>query len=243
MTSFALHPALRDRVTAIDVVTSRGALEVLPSTSAVLGFQLQGRIRAGAELLATAGVTGLQEAARCYEYVGDTASILVRFTAQGATSLGVPASELSRRSVDLGALLPPALVRQAHEQLHDGASVAAQVATVQALLLRLPYAEDRLVARALRQLEASAPEASSVAAIARALEMSERQLERRFLARVGVTPKAWATLRRFERAVALAATAPSLTSVALDAGYYDQSHFIRDFRRRAGRPPGALLRR
>jgi AraC-like DNA-binding protein len=75
--------------------------------------------------------------------------------------------------------------------------------------------------------------------------MSERQLERRFLARVGVTPRSWATLRRFERAVALAAATPDapLTNVALDAGYYDQSHFIRDVRRRAGQRPTTLFRR
>jgi methylphosphotriester-DNA--protein-cysteine methyltransferase len=60
---------------------------------------------------------------------------------------------------------------------------------------------------------------------------------------VGVTPKRYASLARFERALQLARGAASLTHAALDAGYYDQSHFIRDFTRFAGGPPGQFLRR
>lgn len=247
MTAFAPHPALTGRVAGIDVVTSRGEQLVLPSTSVVLGVQLRGRVRAGDALLSTAGVTGIQDSARQYGYVGATASILVRFTAQGATSLGVPVSELTQRSVALDELLPPALVRRAHDALHGLNDVAAQVAVVQSLLLQLPFAEDRLLTRALDALDGRAfgSADAGVAAVARALGLGERQLERRFLARVGVTPKAWATLRRFERAVALARATPGtrLTNVALDAGYYNQSHFIRDVRRRAGQPPSALFRR
>jgi len=49
-------------------------------------------------------------------------------------------------------------------------------------------------------------------------------------------------LVRFERAVALVKREPLLTSVALGAGYYDQSHFIREFHRVTGTSPGAFFR-
>jgi methylphosphotriester-DNA--protein-cysteine methyltransferase len=104
------------------------------------------------------------------------------------------------------------------------------------LLAALPYEDDPLVTRAATLL-AGAHDEASVSSVAGVLGVSERQLERRFLARIGVTPKRFATLRRFERAVARATIAPSLTAAALDAGYYDQSHFIRDFRRFAGSSP------
>ncbi len=74
---------------------------------------------------------------------------------------------------------------------------------------------------------ARADEDASIARIARSLSMSERQLERRFLDRLGVTPKRYASLRRFERAAALVGSGAPLGRVALEAGYYDQSHFIR----------------
>jgi methylphosphotriester-DNA--protein-cysteine methyltransferase len=237
MPSLRPHPALQRQVVSIDVVeTDGGESVVLPSTSVVLGFQFRGRVRAGDDALALAGVTGIQATAKTYSYEAKTASLLVRFTPEGAACLGVPASELTGRSLALDALLPRARVVEAHERLSGAGDAAARVAVVERLLTELPYAGDPLVTRAITLLTDAHDEAS-VSAIARALGLSERQLERRFLARVGVTPKRFATLHRFERAVARATTAPSLTAAALDAGYYDQSHFIRDFRRFAGSSP------
>lgn len=243
MQRFRPHPSLASRVHSIEIVEAGDRdVTVLPSASAVLGVQLRGRVRAGPHLLTTAGVTGIQQSARTYTYLGDTTSILVRFTPQGATCLGVPAAELSDRSVALDDLLPARRVRELGERLAAVASPADGVRLVEALLLELPAARDTLVARALDLLDPPAGAGASVAAVARALGVSERQLERRFLARVGVTPKGFATLRRFERAVEAARSSPSLAAAALQAGYYDQSHFIRDFRRFAGATPGEFLR-
>ena len=241
MRSFSPHRLLRSRVVAIDVVENDGGdALVLPSTSAVLGFQFRGRVRAGETTLARAGVTGLQGSARTYSYAGKTGSLLVRFTPQGAACLGVPAAALASRSVPLADLLPPARIAEACERLQEAPDDASRVAVIERFLMELPFARDPLVTRALEQLDGAHHEAA-VAAVARALGTSERQLERRFLARIGVTPKRFALLRRFERAVAGAATAPSLAAAALDAGYYDQSHFIRDCRRFTGGAPGDLL--
>ena len=68
------------------------------------------------------------------------------------------------------------------------------------------------------------------------LTISERQLERRFTVAVGVPPKRFAAIVRFRAAVA-AAGARSLADVAQIAGYYDQSHFSREFRTLTGHPP------
>jgi AraC-like DNA-binding protein len=224
-------------VASIDVVEADGGASlVLPSTGAVLGFQFRGRVRAGHDYLALAGVTGVQAAAKTYTYEPQTGSLLVRFTPQGACCLGIPAAELADRSVALDAILPRARLAQAHEQLREATHTAARIAVVEQWLAELPYEDDPLVTCATRLLE-DTHEPARVAALARRLGLSERQLERRFLARIGVTPKRFASLRRFERAVERAATAPSLTVAALEAGYYDQSHFIRDFRRFAGASP------
>ena len=183
-----------------------------------------------------AGVTGIQSTAKRYSYDAKTGSLLVRFTPQGAACLGVPVAELSGRSIALDTILPRARVAEVLEQLGEASCAVTRIAVVERWLAELPYEDDPLVTRAVTLLS-EAHEEASVSAIAAALGVSERQFERRFLARVGVTPKRFATLRRFERALAQATTAPSLTAAALDAGYYDQSHFIRDFRRFAGSSP------
>lgn len=237
MRSPRLHPALQSRVARIDVVEADGGESfVLPSTSIVLGFQFRGRVRAGEEYLSLAGVTGIQVTAKTYSYAAKTGSILVRFTPEGAACLGVPASELTGQSVALDAILSRARIAEVRERLDEASDAAARIAIVERWLVELPYEIDPLVTRATGLLSKAQDEAG-VAAVATAVGLSERQLERRFVARVGVTPKRFATLRRFERAVALAQTAPSLTAAGVDAGYYDQSHFIRDFRRFVGSSP------
>jgi len=189
-----------------------------------------------------AGVTGIQTAAKTYSYDAQTGSLLVRFTPEGAACLGIPVAELTGRSVALEAILPRARIAQVHEELGEAGDDAARVAVVERWLAELPFESDSLVTRATRLLSDFHDE-PSVSAVAAVLGLSERQFERRFLARVGITPKRFATLRRFERAVARASRAPSLTAAALDAGYYDQSHFIRDFRRFVGSSPRAHFAR
>src|SRR5690606_41200774 len=121
-----------------------------------------------------------------------------------------------------------ARARETRERFLDARSDAARIAVIEDMLRALPFTRDPLVERAIALLS-DAGHHASVAAVARALSVSERQLERRFLRRVGIGPKRFAQLRRFERATALMGTQPSLTRAALAAGYYDQAHFIREF--------------
>jgi len=69
-----------------------------------------------------------------------------------------------------------------------------------------------------------------------------RQLERRFLDEVGVTPKRLARISRFQRVFqAMEQSSVGWTQVAMDCGYYDSSHLVRDFHEFAGGPPSRAL--
>jgi AraC-like DNA-binding protein len=70
---------------------------------------------------------------------------------------------------------------------------------------------------------------------------SRRHLTERFRCQLGVTPKAYARLLRFQHAGALLMEQRgrrTLADVAMEAGYYDQSHLTRDFTALAGMTPG-----
>ncbi|MBL8953079.1 MAG: helix-turn-helix transcriptional regulator [Myxococcaceae bacterium] len=73
---------------------------------------------------------------------------------------------------------------------------------------------------------------------------SERGLQRLFHRHVGVSPKA--VIRRFRLVEAADALdrkkVKSLTELAHQLGYYDQAHFVRDFKATVGRVPSALRR-
>jgi len=81
--------------------------------------------------------------------------------------------------------------------------------------------------------------------LARVTGIGSRQLERRFLAAVGISPKTACRVLRFQVALTHLHTVPgvSLGRVALLAGYHDQAHLTRDFGAFAGEPPGAYRRR
>jgi AraC-like DNA-binding protein len=72
--------------------------------------------------------------------------------------------------------------------------------------------------------------------------VTARQLERLFQDRVGLSPKTFLRITRFQevlRAVRDGSTASSWASIAADCGFYDQSHFIRDFKAFVGISPGS----
>lgn len=160
--------------------------------------------------------------------------------------LGVPASALAGRVVALDELWGRAEARQLLEQL------AVARTTIEAGRIVESAIADRLaggarsasgtrvdLARRATELLAHA----NVSAVADELGMSERHLRRVFRDAVGVSPKAFARLARFHRALRRASENrhASWASIAAAAGYYDQAHLIDEFRAIAGVTPRALI--
>ena len=83
-----------------------------------------------------------------------------------------------------------------------------------------------------------------IEAICRSLCVSRKHLNALFLAHIGLTPKTYARMFRFRRIIDLLQTGarPDWTRLALSAGYYDQSHFNREFREFAGMTPSEYAR-
>lgn len=78
----------------------------------------------------------------------------------------------------------------------------------------------------------------TVAEIAGAVGLGERQLERLFRKYVGVSPKMYARIIRFSAIFQLIEQEdPGWAGLAYEAGYYDQSHFIRNFKAFTGEDP------
>ena len=84
---------------------------------------------------------------------------------------------------------------------------------------------------------------ANVNAVADDLGVSERHLRRVFVETVGLSPKTFARLARFHRALRAARedARAGWATIAAAAGYYDQAHLIGDFRAIAGVTPRALL--
>jgi AraC-like DNA-binding protein len=83
-----------------------------------------------------------------------------------------------------------------------------------------------------------------VARVAEHLGLSQRRFIEVFRNEVGLTPKAFSRVCRFQHVLGQIeyATEVDWTEVALDCGYFDQAHFIHDFREFAGVSPTVYLR-
>lgn len=100
------------------------------------------------------------------------------------------------------------------------------------------------VAYALQRFR-DVPRVPSMAAVAEEVGVSQRRFIQVFREEVGLTPKVYCRIRRFQDVLGRIEQAQRIkwTDVAYACGYYDQAHFIHDFREFSGLNPTAYLER
>lgn len=167
----------------------------------------------------------------------------VHFKPGGAARLlGTPAGELANAHVGLEALWGRRAA-ELRERLCAAATARQRFELLeQALIARMPdQPQPRdAVGAALVALEQPGVE---VGGVARALGLSHRHFIEIFVEDVGMSPKRYAMVRRFQRALAAAIQSPSpaWARIALAHGYYDQAHLCRDWVELAGISPSDLV--
>ncbi|MET2714988.1 helix-turn-helix domain-containing protein [Streptomyces harbinensis] len=194
---------------------------------------------------------GLMARSVAIHHDGRQQGVRIALTPLGARAVyGMPSAELAHRLVPLDALLG-ALAAELVDRLRSATTWAARFAALDALLLRAVQRGrgahgDRVrgvrpeVAEAWRRLVAARGRLQ-VGAVAAELGWSRRYLAERFRGEVGLSPKTFARVLRFEHAHALATAQdpPPWADVATVAGYADQAHLVRDWREFTGRSPTA----
>jgi AraC-like DNA-binding protein len=160
--------------------------------------------------------------------------------------LGIPLAELINETALLDILDRPALLAL-HGRLYEAKTLPARIRLLESWLIqRLKLGNERspLIPESLSALR-TAPDRQSIATLAASLSVSQRQLERLYQVQVGMTPKQYSTLHRVETArLALKQiNRKSTTDLAVDLGFYDQSHFIREFSAVVGMTPYAYMQR
>lgn len=153
-----------------------------------------------------------------------------------------PADALSGLDVSLDALWGPRATSRLRERLLAAPTLAARLDALEQTLVaawqaRAPHAA---VAFAVRVLAAD-PALPRIGWITDRIALSPRRFVDRFAREVGITPKRYCRLLRFQRAVGRAHAAGGLdwAGLALSCGYYDQPHFIREFEAFSGMTPTA----
>jgi AraC-like DNA-binding protein len=167
----------------------------------------------------------------------------VQFTPGGALPFfDPPLAELANRQVPLDRLWG-GLADELRDQVLASSSAEARLDTIERVLLsrlRLGRALHPAVDYAVRRLQRCG---EPVGQVVRRIGMSHRRFLDLFVGQVGLTPKRFARVRRFQRVVQQvhAGRPVHWAEVALSCGYYDQAHFIREFAEFSGVNPTTYL--
>lgn len=155
--------------------------------------------------------------------------------------LDPPANEITDRVVDLGDLsrsFERSLLRACEPAVDMDQKIAAVDAFLTSRLNDCKF-DPHLLALAASIIDRRG--LVSVDQLASHAGVSNRQLERRFLQEVGLGPKLLARIVRFQQVFRAVESNSAWADVAIECGYYDQAHLIRDFNQFAQQTPAVLF--
>lgn len=190
-------------------------------------------------------VSGAQSRYFVIEVPAHAATVGIHFRPGGASAvLGVPPGTLTDEHANLETIWGARAV-ELRERLCAAGNVAQRFQILDGELLRRlsPTAKPRdEVQYAIRSLLGKSVR---VERVADDVDLSHRRLIEIFAAEVGVKPKVFGRIGRFQRALSLAKRDPMVDwpQLALNCGYFDQAHLIREFVSLAGLAPTELLKR
>lgn len=155
--------------------------------------------------------------------------------------LGLPADELRDQHVSLEDLWGRAGAAELRERLLAAPTPERRLDLLEAALLaRLGSSRHPAVGHALRAFH-RVPLQATVAEVTAQVGLSPRRFIQVFSEEVGLTPKLYCRVRRFQEVLGRIRAGARLdwAGLALDCGYFDQAHFGHDFRAFAGMSPTA----
>ena len=158
----------------------------------------------------------------------------------------VPMNEMSDRVVDAD-LLWGRDFAHLREHLLETPDISLKFAAAERFLLK--HFQNRLtlnpaVAYALAEI-ISQPDQINLARVSHNIGYSQKHFIAMFRQQVGITPKAYLKIIRFQKAVGEIEQRQDVnwTNISLDCGFYDQAHFIHDFKFFSGFTPEEYVRR
>ena len=219
------------------------AYKVFPSSGLVVGFQYRGQLslikNGSAERLSPAGITGISDSYKIFRNSSGIGTILVYFTEVGFTHFtSCPINELFNQSTSLDAVFDRQLAAEIEERLAAAHTDKQRIRIVEKFLLSQlkDIRVDKLIAEAVKLIYQSKG-TMRIKELNKQLFISQSPFEKRFRKIVGATPKKFASIVRFNSVLDHLRNAKSLTELCYENNFFDQAHFIKDFKQFTGDTP------
>lgn len=171
----------------------------------------------------------------------------IRFKPDGFYALfGIPAAEFNHCAADMENVLGRAF-RDYANRLREADSIQEQLKQTEDFLVKMLQKNHQALPYLQFAAELIRNESSeiSVDQLSQKVFISPRQLEREFKNVIGISPKTYIRIARLHQAQKLIRQRQfsNLAQLSYQCGYFDQSHFIRDFKKIAGVAPTAFLKK
>ena len=181
--------------------------------------------------------------------ISDTLSLFsITFHANGLSHfLKIPLSELQNQTVLLENI-DKAFSQHLEERLAEATTFQKRIEIAEAYFIKLLNNQNISVDHERMTHSISLIKSTkgniSIDFLASNACLSRKQYERKFLAHIGISPKQFLKIIRFQNAIHLRqfSSTISLTELAYEAGYYDQSHFINEVKEMTGQTPKKLFK-
>jgi hypothetical protein len=180
------------------------------------------------------------------EPVGHVDTFAVRFYPYGFSNfITTPIKDLANKETPIASLFGEVTAKELAQKIGEAADSGERIAIVESFLfekLNSKATIDSIVKATIDALLSTKGSAAINTIIKEDLS-KRRQLERKFLKQIGISPKQLGKVIRLQTALKmlLSEDAENLTSIAYESEYYDQAHFIKDFKEFTGTNPGEFL--
>ena len=183
---------------------------------------------------------------RINRYTSNEFMILIVVFKPGALHrlTGISFQQVMNKHIDLEAVFPTE-TRQVNERLNSSNDYTEMISIIEAYLLKMAK-NIKIESRPSDQvvlLLANKPQKYSLDWLAREACLSPRQLERKFYQYLGVCPKIFARIVRFDQSYTMRLKNPKddWLSIAMACGYHDYQHMVRDYKEFANARPNKLF--
>jgi AraC-like DNA-binding protein len=181
---------------------------------------------------------------RLINYLNDTSTIVILFKEAGATAFfKEPLHELFEESVSLENFVKQKEISIIGEQLAAARNDDQRIEIIEQFLITKlhPFKPDKLISTAIEKVYLTKG-TIRIKELAESLYISNDAFEKRFRKIVGTSPKQFSSIVRLQSIIKDGQKAQLLTNMALDGGYFDQSHFNKDFKLFTGQVPADFFR-
>lgn len=228
-------------------VVSENELEneykVFPSSGLVIGFQYKGELVSVKENtvtnLSSAGITGITDGYKVFRNSAHIGTILVYFTEIGfAHFASHPANELFNLSLSLDDIFDKSSITEMEEGLSQANTDMLRIKVVEQFLISQlkDIQTDRLIVEAVKLIYQTNG-AIRIKELNEKLLISQSPFEKRFRKVVGTTAKKFASIVRFNSVLDSLNETKTLSEICYENNFFDQAHFIKDFKQFTGDTP------